>query len=325
MRELSFHWDLPAGMVGEERGDSLRRARKLNSMIELPGTISLQKGELLGTVVNELKEVPGVVAVVLGGSYACGAQREDSDLDVAVYYQPETSFAISEIRRIATTISDNNDPVVTDLYGWGPWVNGGAWIQTQAGKIDLLYRNLDQVRRTIDEAKRGIVHHDYFQQPVHGFYSVIYLAETAACIPLHDSMGRIADLKGRVAKYPSALRQRIVADSLWTAEFTLIHAHKFAAREDIYNTVGCLTRVAAALTQALFALNEVYFMTDKNAMGRIASFKVAPPDYVKHIEALLTRPGETVSELRQSVVNCEAAWTRVVELAGELYVPKFRL
>ena len=109
----------------------------------------------------------------------------------------------------------SDDPVVTDFYGWGPWVNGGAWIHTDAGKLDLLYRNLHQVRQTIDEAQRGIVHHDYYQQPVYGFYSVIYLAETAACIPLHDPMGRIANLKRKVAKYPSALRQRIVGDSLW--------------------------------------------------------------------------------------------------------------
>jgi hypothetical protein len=37
-------------------------------------------------------------------------------------------------------------PVVTGTYEWGPWVNGGAWIQTSAGKVDFLYKNLDQVR-----------------------------------------------------------------------------------------------------------------------------------------------------------------------------------
>ena len=146
-------------------------------------------------MVDELKRVSGIAAAVLGGSYACGTQREDSDLDVAIYYEPERPFAIGEIRQIAATLSRNNDPVVTDFYGWGPWVNGGAWIHTIAGKLDLLYRNLHQVRQTIDEAQRGIVRHDYYQQPVYGFYSVIYLAETEACIPLHDPIGRIADLK----------------------------------------------------------------------------------------------------------------------------------
>jgi hypothetical protein len=294
-------------------------------MFELPGTISLQQRELLRAVVDELKRVPGVAAVVLGGSYACGTQREDSDLDVAIYYEPETPFAIGEIRRFAAAVSRHNDPVVTDFYGWGPWVNGGAWIQTSAGKLDLLYRNLDQVCQTIDEAQRGIVRHDFYQQPVYGFYSVIYLAETAACLPLHDPMGRVADLKQKVAQYPSALRQRIVVDSLWTAEFTLSHAHKFAAQADTYNTVGCLTRVAGVLTQALFALNEVYFMTDKNAMEMIANFKIAPPAHVEQMRALLAQPGQTAPELRRTVTECEAAWARVVELAGEMYVPKFRL
>jgi Nucleotidyltransferase domain/Domain of unknown function (DUF4037) len=294
-------------------------------MIELAGTISLQKRALLQAVLDELKPVAGVAAVAVGGSYACGTQREDSDLDLAIYYEPEKPFAIGEIRRIAATVARNNDPVVTDFYAWGPWVNGGAWIHTSAGKLDFIYRNLHQVQQTIDEAQRGIVRHDYDQQPVYGFYSVIYLAETEACIPLHDPLGRIADLKRMVAKYPSALRQRIVADSLWIAEFTLNHAHKFAAYEDTYNTVGCLTRVASALTQALFALNEVYFMNDKNAMGRIANFKLAPPAHGEQMRALLAQPGQTVSELRRSVTECEAAWARVVELAGELYAPKFRL
>jgi hypothetical protein len=294
-------------------------------MIELPGTLSQQKRELLQAVLDELKLLPGVAAVVVGGSYACGTQRNDSDLDLAIYYEPKRPFALCEIRRIVATFSRNNDPVVTDFYGWGPWVNGGAWIHTSAGKLDLLYRNLDQVQQTIDEAQRGIVRHDYYQQPVYGFYSVIYLAETEACIPVHDPMGRVAELKRMVAKYPSALRQRIVADSLWIAEFTLIHAHKFAGQGDTYNTVGCLTRVAGALTQALFALNEVYFMTDKRAMGMIATFKLAPAGYVEQMRALLARPGQTASELRRSVTECEAAWARVVELAGELYVSKFRL
>jgi len=294
-------------------------------MIELPGTIPLEKSELLQDVVGGLKCLPGVAAVVLGGSYACGTQREDSDLDVAIYYEPETPFAIGQIRRIAATLSAGSEPVVTNFYGWGPWVNGGAWIKTSAGKIDLIYRKLQQVKQTIEEAQQGIVHRDYYQQPVYGFYSVIYLAETAVCVPLHDPLGTIAGLKRKVANYPSALRQRIVADSLWIAEFTLNHANKFAAQEDTYNTVGCLTRVAGALTQALFALNEVYFRTDKNAMGMIANFKVAPPSYVEEIQGLLAKPGKTAPELRRTVTACEAAWERVVELAGESYAPKFRL
>ena len=73
------------------------------------------------------------------------------------------------------------------------------------------------------------------RQPVYGFYSVIYLAETAVCIPLHDLHGTFADLKRKVAEYPSALRKRIVADSLWSEIHTEPMPHKFAAQEDTYN------------------------------------------------------------------------------------------
>ncbi len=66
-------------------------------------------------------------------------------------------------------------------------------------------------------------------------------------------------------------------------------------------------------------------MSDKNAMSVIASFKVAPPTHGEQIQALLARPGQTAAELRRTVMECEAAWARVVELAGELYAPKFRL
>ena len=78
---------------------------------------------------------------------------------------------------------------VTGFYEWGAWVNGGAWIHNPVCKVDFLYRNLDQVKRTIDDAKRGILHHDYAQQPAYGFYSVIYLAETQICLPLYDPQG----------------------------------------------------------------------------------------------------------------------------------------
>lgn len=65
-------------------------------MIEPPGTISLEKREFLQAVLKELEPVPGVAAVVLGGSYASGTQREDSDLDLAIYYDPERPFAIGK-------------------------------------------------------------------------------------------------------------------------------------------------------------------------------------------------------------------------------------
>ena len=284
-----------------------------------------QKRSLLEGLVRRLSAVQGMEAVVLGGSYASGTFHDASDMDVGLYYVEAEPFPIEEIRRIASDVSIEERVTVTDFYEWGAWVNGGAWIHTQHGKVDFLYRNLDHVQRTIDEAQQGISRHDHGQQPTHGFYSVIYLAETRACIPLFDPKHRIRDLKRRVEVYPPRLRETIIQDALWSVEFTLLHARNFAAQEDVYNTAGCMTRAASSLTQALFALNETYFMRDKKVMDAIEAFPIRPAGYVAEVTRILASPGSTRQELTETVARMERAWRDVVALTGGRYRPAFQL
>lgn len=284
-----------------------------------------EKQPLVERLVDQLSKVNGMAAIVLGGSYASGTHHAASDVDLALYYSPASPFAIADIRRIAAAASADPTVTVTDFYGWGAWVNGGAWVHTAQGKVDFLYRNLEQVQGTIAEARAGVWHHDYDQQPAYGFYSMIYLAETAICVPLFDPDHLIAGLKRSVAVYPPRLKEKVIADSLWAAEFTLLHARSFAAQGDVYNTVGCLTRAAASLTQTLFALNERYFMRDKKVMETIAGFSNLPPDYIQATNRILACPGGTAQELAQSVSDLERVWGEVASLPGTQYAPKFRL
>jgi hypothetical protein len=284
-----------------------------------------QKRSLLEQLVEQLSRTTGVSAIVLGGSYASGTQHETSDIDIGLYYFPASPFSIADIRRIAEDVSVEGRATVTGFHEWGAWVNGGAWIHTPQGKVDFLYRNLDQVQKTITEAQQGISHHDYDQQPAYGFYSVIYLAETQICIPLHDPELLIAKLKRSVEVYPPKLKQKIITDSLWAAEFTLLHARGFAVQGDIYNTVGCLTRVVSNITQALFALNEKYFIRDKKVLDTVAQFSNLPSGYIQEINRILACPGSTVQELTKTLSDLEQAWHSVVSLPGVQYEPKFRM
>ncbi|HET8579363.1 MAG TPA: nucleotidyltransferase domain-containing protein [Nitrospiraceae bacterium] len=284
-----------------------------------------RKRPLLERLVRQLSSMTGMAAVVLGGSYASGTHHDSSDIDIGLYYSEARPFSIAAIRRIAEEVSVERPATVTGFYEWGPWVNGGAWIHTQQGKIDFLYRNLDQVERTVAEAQQGISHHDYDQQPTYGFYSVIYLAETQICVPLYDPDRRIARLKRQVEKYPPRLKQKIIADSLWAAEFTLLHARGFAAQGDIYNTVGCLTRAASNLTQALFALNERYFLRDKQVLQTMAVFSHLPPGHIQQINRILSEPGNTAPELTRTVEQLQETWSRVASLPGVEYQPKFQV
>lgn len=294
-------------------------------MIDNIPNVPEQKRSLVEQLIDKLSKVSGMAAIVLGGSYASGTHHTASDIDLGLYYYEARPFSITEIRQIARDASVDGVPTVTDFYGWGAWVNGGAWIHTPIGKIDFLYRNLDQIQQTIAEAQQGISHHDYDQQPVHGFYSVIYLAETQICVPLYDPGQVIAQLKRSVEKYPPLLKQKIIADSLWAAEFTLLHARGFAAQGDTYNTVGCLTRATANITQALFALNERYFLRDKKMLDTLAQFPNLPPDYISQINRILACPGNSVQELSKSVFDLEQAWQNVVSSPGVHYEPKFKM
>ncbi len=283
------------------------------------------KHSLLEQLVGQLSQVTGMAAIALGGSYASGTQHENSDLDIGLYYFEAKPFSTTDIRRSADGVSVQGPATVTGFYEWGAWVNGGAWIHTPQGKVDFLYRNLDQIQRTIAEAEQGISHHDYDQQPAYGFYSVIYLAETQICIPVHDPENLIAQLKRRVENYPPRLKQKVIADSLWSAEFTLLHARGFAAQGDIYNTVGCLTRVVSNITQALFALNERYFIRDKQVFDTIAGFPILPTGYIQQINRILACPGSTVQQLTRTVSDLEHTWHSVVSLTGVHYEPKYRV
>jgi hypothetical protein len=284
------------------------------------------KMQVLLATVQQLQGVTNVVAVVLGGSYALGTARPGSDIDVGIYYREALPLPVEQIRAISQRLcTPGTNPVVTEAYGWGLWVNGGAWIQTPAGKVDLLYRNLDQVERVIDEGCRGVWHHDFDQQPPFGFRSVIYFGETSICMPLFDPEGEIARVKKLVATYPERLKNRIIQESLWNAEFSLRICQVFASSGDVYNSAGCVTRVAQFLVHALFALNEVYFVSDKYATELVEEFALAPFEFTARLAQVLSRPGSTANELHMSLDLLAELWHETVALTNAQYQPRYDL
>lgn len=287
--------------------------------------IPAEQQALLDQIIALLAPITGVEAVALGGSHARGTAHAGSDLDIGIYYLEARPFAIPEIQKAAAALSGQANQAVTDFYGWGAWVNGGGWLHTPRGKVDFIYRNLDQVERTITEACQGVTHHDYDQQPAFGFYSVTYLAETSICLPLYDPRGHLTRLKQRVATYPPLLKTKTINSGLWLAEFSLANAESYARNGNGYAVVGTLARTAAYLTQVLFALNETYFMSDKTALAEMASFQYLPEGYIEQLMAILSHPGRSSVELEASVQAMRRLWAGVVALTGGAYRPAFSL
>jgi predicted nucleotidyltransferase len=255
----------------------------------------------LNAAVEQFSTVDGVAAVVLGGSHARGTAGPDSDIDIALYYHGATPPDINAIRQVAAELSGNPDQQVTGLYEWGRWVNGGGWLSTPVGKVDILYREIDKVRQTIDDAHAGKYEQDYLQQPAFGFYSITYLEETRCCIRLFDPEHIIDELKTLVARYPDALRATVIKDHLWLAEFTLQWAAGFVARNDIYGSTGCFSRVGASLIQVLYAVNNRYFLSDKAVLLDVSTLAKQPPDFLERLADVLGYAGRDQQSLQDSL------------------------
>jgi hypothetical protein len=297
----------------------------MDGLPDLPSSLSADQRRVLADVVTGLRSVRFLSVIVLGGSHALGTSHAKSDLDIGIYYSQVAPFSIDDIRKVVRSITHRSDSIVTGFYDWGRWVNGGAWISVGTAKVDLLYRNIDQVEHAIIEARKGVWHEDFDQQPTYGFRSVTYLAEIDCCVPLYDLHGRIAALKRQVATYPAALKHTIVSDMLWAVEFTLIAARDFARSRDVYNTVGCLTRIANYLTHALFAINETYYLNDKHALALVDHFAHRPAEFHRDIESVLANPGDTAPALTASVDRLARLWNDATVLAADLYRPKYRI
>jgi len=284
--------------------------------------LTKHKQNLLDNVIDELKGIAGVKAIVLGGSYATGMATDNSDLDVGIYYSDQSPFDFEKIKSVAEKLAGGETPIVTRFYEWGPWVNGGAWIKTANGKLDFLYKNIEQIALTIQNAKDGIWENHFEQQPPYGFSSIIFLAETHSSVPLYDPEGIIGKLKEEVREYPQKLKQSVIQQSLWSAEFTIWQAESFASKADVYNTVGCFTRAIKGIVTALFAINELYPIGDKRAIEILDQSKLRPASLAQKIDLILCSERRTLTE---SAAQLKKLFDEAVELAQGAYKPYYKL
>ncbi|XXX74651.1 nucleotidyltransferase domain-containing protein [Sorangium sp. So ce134] len=279
--------------------------------------------DMAARVSARLGAIPGVVAVVLGGSRARGAGHPDSDLDLGIYYEPERPPDLAALRALARELSASGAegavmPLARDLLGadpgdtvtpvgaWGPWINGGAWLEIEGHRVDWLYRDLARVRRVIEECRAGQVTCDYQPGHPHGFFSSNYLADIHDCRPLFDPAGVLAPLKALVTPYPQALRRALLDRFLWEAGFAIDTAKKAAGRGDAMYVSGCLFRAAACLVQALFALNGRYLANEKGALARARALPRCPDRFADRVEAMLSAPGQGPEALLASLGRMEA-------------------
>jgi hypothetical protein len=238
-------------------------------------------------LIEDLKTVPGIRAIVLGGSRARGSGDASSDTDLGLYYDPKSPFAVETLNQVAARHDDRKElGLVTSIGGWGPWINGGGWLRVGGSAVDLLYRDTSKVEAIIDNCIAG--HIDVAYQPGHplGFLSSIYAGEVAVCQALCDPTGWVASRKIRLIDYPEALRRELVRRFGFEAGFCLLIAEKPVRRADVTYVAGCVFRAVSCLLIVLFALNREHWLSEKGALHLARRFPIVPPGFCEGVEAI---------------------------------------
>lgn len=236
--------------------------------------------EVTRLLVGHLAAVPGMVAVVTqGGSSATGLAGSDADVDLALLYRSGEPIDLAALQAVVDEVDDRVGTTVSPLGGWGPWVDGGAWLSIGGVTADLRYRSVDRYRSVVEAARRGEVEHDWLQQPAFGFWSHSLLGELRRARALHDPTGVVAELAAAVEPYPAALRIAVTGGLSWAARLAVENTRPAARRGDRLMATGCLVRALALHCQVLLALNEHYPTNDRQTLETVCALSILPPDF----------------------------------------------
>lgn len=264
---------------------------------------------LLARLVEALRPVRGLAALVLGGSRGRGTAGPASDYDLGLYYEPDTPLDVEALQSAIAPLVDDPSSTVTRIGEWGPWINGGGWLTIAGVEVDLLYRDLGRVREVIAEARQGRFSMNYQVGHPHGLCSVIWMGEVATCQPLLDPFGRIAELKGETRPFPEALRDALIARFGWEVGFAIENAELAARRAEQTHVAGCAYRALCCVAQVLFALNGRYLINEKGAVAEAATYPIT-------IEGLAKAQAELWSDIGNA--DLERALRRLRGLSDEL-------
>lgn len=245
---------------------------------------------ILTQIINTFNGIVGIDAIVLGGSRATGTAKEDSDIDIGIYYN-EALFDLSSFKQKAIALDDGHRKnVITDPGEWGPWINGGGWLKISGIAVDILFRNTKRVIDVISDCIDGKISIDYQCGHPFGFVNSIYMGEVAYCKILSSNNSLISEQKNRLMVFPENYRKAAIEKFLWECEFSEQCGRKGIGKEDILYAAGSLFRCAVSLLQVLYAINGMYMLNEKGSLERLLRQKEAyfPKNFAKGIETALS-------------------------------------
>jgi len=230
---------------------------------------------------TRLARIPGVVAVTLGGSRATGTERPGSDWDFGLYYRGWIDP--DDVRALGWPGE------VTAPGGWGPVVNGGAWLTVEGNHVDLCYRDLAEVLEAVAEADRGQFRIEALPTFVAGIPTYMVVGELALCKVLSGSLPR--------PEFPEALTRSAPPRWRQLASMALRTADAHASRGDVTATSASLGQAVIAEAQARLAERGLWALNEKGLVARAGLHAV--DGVLAHVGSSPDRLAATVSAVAE--------------------------
>ncbi len=245
----------------------------------------------------ELIRVDGVEAVMLGGSPARSTHGPTSDVDLGLYYRGPLDT--DQLRALAAQWCGRPTDV-TEPGGWGPWVDGGAWLVVDGIHVDWIYRDVGRVEAIWADSCAGRVNAHHQVGHPFGFVDAAYAGEVAVGRVLADATGQVTALRQATAVYPPALRKAFRA-WLWEADFDIEIATKAVQRADTAYIAGCLFRAMIVCAHVLCAEAGSWVLNEKGAIAQAAALPISPHAFGERAQGLLGRLGTKAMSLEHAL------------------------
>ncbi|AMC93786.1 hypothetical protein AOC36_07255 [Erysipelothrix larvae] len=262
--------------------------------------------DIMARIVESLKDIQGIEAIVLGGSRAQKTHDEDSDIDIGIYYND--TLNMDDLSRIVTYLDDEHrDDLLAKPGVWGKWVNGGAWMTIDQKPVDFILRDIHRVKYYLNQCSMGHVTAHYQTGHPHAYFNVMYVGELAICDVLFSRDNDFLSLKKQAEVYPEALKTSIINWFQFEARFSLDLAQKAIIKEDAYYINAHIVRSISSLNQIVFALNKTYCINEKNAVSLIETLPLKPTNYKRSIHLAIAISGEKPQQACELLENliCE--------------------
>lgn len=231
-------------------------------------------------VAAALLGVPGIVAVLLGGSRATGLADEGSDTDLYAFHRgplPDAADRAAALRGIA----DGAQVQCHDTFG------PEDHLRVSGRRVEVVHLDLDAMGRLVDTATGpGLGGTSCSTALLHTLVTGVPIGNAASGPDNPGASAMAGDaalqaMRDRLVAYPRATRERILADCLPAMDEFCQQVRAGQRRGDLLFVTDRRAAFQAAWFNALFALNDRFHPGEKRLLRHAARLQRRPDAMVR--------------------------------------------